>query len=173
MAEEVKQEIVEETQTVEDAKKELSADERLEEIIKKREARLAEKLTKEWESKLQAKEAEKEKAMQMAKLTEQEKFELERKEFAQKEARFNALQKLSEEKLNSKFVEMVADTDPAKIEEKIKALKEVIAEQVASQVDSALKASPKSPLSTNSQPQPQISDEEAKLRRVMGLTEKK
>lgn len=175
MAEEIKEATTEDETTsnaeVGSAKVEFTPEQnaKIEEIAKKREAGLAEKLTKEFESKLKQKELEKAKAEEMAKLTEQERFQVERKEFAFKEARFNALQKLNEEGLSSKFVDMVADTDSDKMLEKINGIKEYLAAEVDKRVDSTLKASPKGVVQTKPNQQNPLSTQEERMRKAMGL----
>jgi|LGVE01.1.fsa_nt_gb phosphopantetheinyl transferase (holo-ACP synthase) len=109
---------------------------KIEEIIAKRTEKVLEKANKEADFK-------RSEAERLATLSEQEKFEEQRKSFANKEAKFNALNKLSEEGLSNKFVDMVANTDNDKMLENIAGLKSYIAEQIEKGVTGKLANSPK------------------------------
>ena len=137
---EVKQDAKTETKTEVEFTKEQNA--KIEEIVAKRTEKALEKANKEAEAKRL--EAER-----LAKLSKEEAIAEREKAFAVKEAKFNALNKLSEEGLSNKFVDMVADTDNDKMLENIAELKSYINSQVEKNVQSKLASSPKQAIANN------------------------
>lgn len=116
-------------------------------ILKKRLGEVVGKVTTEFEGKLKQAEIEKQKETERAKMSEQEKFEADRKDFMEKEARFNALEKLTDAGLSREFVDMVKANDATKVQENIEALRRYIGAEVEKGVKTTLSGAPKSVVS--------------------------